>query len=195
MTIRLTFEVNTPAEAVEILTRASSPAGPAIAIDTAPTAPVAVPPQAGTSGIAAPSTPVASAAVLKLLADNGLNGPEIAGTGKDGRLTKADVTAYLKANVAPPEIDPFALDSPPATAAPAATKEQVREALIAYQTAKRNALIASGSTEEEAKAGGMNEARTLLGKVGNGATTLGALQETEYGTVVLAATAAVNALV
>ena len=150
-------------------------------------------PQPGTATIGAPNTPVASAAVLQLLAENNLNGTEMAGSGKEGRLTKADVVAYLKTNTppAPAEVDPFALDDPPP---PAATKEQVREALVSYQSAVKNSLIAGGKPEAEAGPEAMETARGLLGKVSGGATTLGALPEASYGAIVLAATAAQNAL-
>ena len=40
----------------------------------------------------------------------------------------------------------------------------------------------------------METARGLLGKISGGAGTLGALSEDQYGAVVLAATAALNAL-
>lgn len=193
MTLRLTFEMNSPEEVEQILNLVyPNRVTTAPVLATVPAAPV--PPQAGTEGLAAPATPVASAAVLELLRANNLDGSEITGTGKQGRLTKADVTAYLK-TIAPPapvEPDPFALDD--ASPAPVATKEQVRTALIGYQTAYRDSLIAAGKPEEEAKTTAMNAARGLLGTAGGGATTLGALTEAQYGAVVLAATAAVNAL-
>ncbi len=196
--ITITFEVNTPEEAIEILSRAQT--GNAVAVvelpDAKTVAPVPPVTQPGTEGIDAANTPVASAAVLQLLAANNLDGSEVTGTGKEGRLTKADVVAYLKANTPPaaPEADPFALDDgAPVEPAPA-TKEQVREALVSYQTAVKNSLIAAGKTEVEAGPEAMETARGLLGKISGGAGTLGALSEAQYGAVVLAAQAAQNAL-
>ena len=135
-----------------------------------------------------------SPAVSKLLNENDLNGEEITGTGKNGNLTKADVVAYLKANTSPavPEPDPFALDDDPPVAT-AATKEQVRTALVLYQSTLRDSLVENGTPVEEAKTTAMETARGLLTKVGN-ANTLGGLEATLYGNVVLAATAATNAL-
>lgn len=144
--------------------------------------------------VSIPDSPPVSAAVQALLIENGLDGSEITGTGKNGRITKADVTAYLKANQSAPEPeeDPFSLEpgGPPAVA----TKEEVRTALITYQTTLRDNLIASGTPEEDAKAQAMDRARGLLSQYGNGATTLGALKESSYATVVFNATAATQAL-
>lgn len=74
----------------------SAPAGsvaPAAATSSAPTpaqapAPVAVSPQALASGVAPESL---SPAVRKIVAEKGLDPSTLTGTGKDGRLTKADV--------------------------------------------------------------------------------------------------------
>ncbi len=203
MTVRLTFELNSPEEASRILDLLN-PNRPTTAAPVLTSVPVAeIPPaitpipevQPGTAELAAASTPVASAAVLQLLAESNLDGSEITGSGKGGRLTKADVTAYLKANTPPaaPEVDPFALDDPPPAPA-AATKEQVREALVTYQTAVKNSLIAGGKPEAEAGPEAMETARGLLSKISGGAATLGALPEASYGAIVLAATAALNAL-
>ena len=59
-------------------------------------------------------------AVRKLIEDNGLDPADIPATGKDGRLTKGDVLAYLEARPAGPgdEAAP-----PPATARPAPPRE------------------------------------------------------------------------
>ena len=193
MTIQITFLIENVTEASELLSRQHLPAAAAMA----PVPSVPAGPQPGMETLEAPNTPIASAAVLQLLAENNLNGSEITGSGKDGRLTKADVVAYLKANTPPaaPEVDPLAIgESPVPAAAPAATKEQVREALVKYQTAVKNGLVADRKSEEEANSEAMETARGLLGKISGGAGTLGALSEDQYGAVVLAATAALNAL-
>ena len=70
-----------------------------------------------------------SPAVRKLVAEHDLDPAEIEGTGKDGRLLKADVEAYLAAQAAAPEPEPApvpepkpAPDKPVATPRPAAPK-------------------------------------------------------------------------
>ena len=62
--------------------------------------------------------PPLSPAARKLLADNALAPDAVAGTGKDGRITKADVLAHLESAAAPP---PAAAPAP-APAAPAAPR-------------------------------------------------------------------------
>ena len=199
--ITVTFEVSTPEEAAALLARVSG--GP-IAVGIATTPRPGMAPNQADLGPAPdlsvtepdpPSAPLASPAVLKLMAENDLLDREIIGTGKNGNILKSDVVAYLKANTlpAPPEDDPFAMDDEPPLVAPA-TKEQVRAALVSFQSALRDSLIAQGEPEESAKTTGMETARSLLTKTGNGAATLGALAESQYGAVVLAATAAMNAL-
>ena len=71
-----------------------------------------------------------SPAVRKLIEENKLDPAAIAGTGKDGRLTKGDVLAHLEAlKAAPPAAAPAASSAAPATtpapapAAPAAPRE------------------------------------------------------------------------
>jgi len=72
----------------------------------APAAPAAAPvPSGKASGVAMP-------AAAKLMADNQLSKDSIAGTGKDGRITKGDVLATLDAGAAPAV-------RPPASPAPA----------------------------------------------------------------------------
>ena len=94
---------------------ASAPAAPA---EPAPakSAPAAPAPSAAAPVAAAPATVSAAAdmplspAVRRLVEENNLNPAAIKGTGVDGRLTKADVLAYMK--------------GAPAAAAPAAARDQ-----------------------------------------------------------------------
>ena len=94
---------------------ASAPAAPA---EPAPakSAPAAPAPSAAAPVAAAPATVSAAAdmplspAVRRLVEENNLNPAAIKGTGVDGRLTKADVLAYMK--------------GAPAAAAPAAAQAQ-----------------------------------------------------------------------
>lgn len=92
-------------------------------------------PSAAPEGQAAPAgqAPQAalSPAVRKLIAENDLDPSRIQGTGKDGRLTKADVVKYLdaEAKAAPPPA-PAAAPMPPAQApAPAGARTERRETM------------------------------------------------------------------
>ena len=79
----------------------------------------AVPAPKAREPAAAPAdAPLLSPAARKLLADNALAPEAVAGTGKDGRITKGDVLAHLEAAAAPP---PAAAPAP-APAAPAAPR-------------------------------------------------------------------------
>jgi len=85
-------------------------------IDTAATASAAAPaaavaaPAAATAAAAAASggskADVAMPAAAKLLADNGLSTSSVAGTGKDGRVTKGDVLSAVAAGAAAPVAAP-----------------------------------------------------------------------------------------
>lgn len=75
-------------------------------------------PNAGEPAPTAADAPPLSPAARKLLADNALAPEAVAGTGKDGRITKADVLAHLEAAAAPPPVAAPA----PAPAAPAAPR-------------------------------------------------------------------------
>ena len=84
-----------------ILAMLNEGAAPA-ASSTAPAAPAATPAPATPAAAPAPApAPVASdiqlsPAVRRLVEENGLNPAAIAGTGVDGRITKADVLAHMK---------------------------------------------------------------------------------------------------
>lgn len=75
----------------EIDTAAAAPAGApaAPAAEAAPTAPVATPPSTTTTQNYATGTP--SPAAEKLMVEKGLKPGDVPGTGRDGRVTKADV--------------------------------------------------------------------------------------------------------
>ena len=75
-------------------------------------------PKAKEPAPAAADAPALSPAARKLLADNALAPEAVAGTGKDGRITKGDVLAHLESAAAPP---PAAAPAP-APAAPAAPR-------------------------------------------------------------------------
>jgi 2-oxoglutarate dehydrogenase E2 component (dihydrolipoamide succinyltransferase) len=80
---------------------------PVKAVETTPAPAAAAPAAAAASG--GSKADVAMPAAAKLLADNGLTTAQVAGTGKDGRVTKGDVLGAVAAG------------AKPAAAAPAAT--------------------------------------------------------------------------
>jgi 2-oxoglutarate dehydrogenase E2 component (dihydrolipoamide succinyltransferase) len=105
---------------------AAAPAKPAPAVAPAPA------PQPAAKAAPAPAAKPAAAetlapAVRKMVAENNLDPAAIQGTGKDGRLTKGDVTAHL-AKPAAPQISP-APQAPAARPAPQPEAPHVPRAL------------------------------------------------------------------
>lgn len=126
-TDKVTLEVNAPAAGV--LSKIAAPEGTTVGVGAvlgeiadgqavspkaAPAAPV----------IASLATPAAvqqgeklAPSVQKMVGDNKLNPADIAGTGKDGRITKGDVIAHMEAPKAPhaiyqPQAQPAATSTP-----------------------------------------------------------------------------------
>ncbi len=96
-------------------------------------------PKAREPAPAAPAdAPPLSPAARKLLADNALAPEVVAGTGKDGRITKADVLAHLEAAAAPA---PAASPPPPAAPRPPRPdhprEERVRMSRLRRRIAER----------------------------------------------------------
>ncbi|MFN7726200.1 MAG: 2-oxoglutarate dehydrogenase complex dihydrolipoyllysine-residue succinyltransferase [Rubrivivax sp.] len=91
---------------------AAAPAAPAAA---AAPAPAAAPAVAAAAPVASKGD-IAMPAAAKLMADNGLAAGSVAGTGKDGRVTKGDVLAAVAAPKAAPA--PIAVPAAPAVAKP-----------------------------------------------------------------------------
>ncbi|MCB1558769.1 MAG: 2-oxoglutarate dehydrogenase complex dihydrolipoyllysine-residue succinyltransferase [Alphaproteobacteria bacterium] len=60
------------------------------------------------AAVAAPAAAKQSPAVQKIAADNNINPADVAGTGKDGRVTKGDVIAHMEAPKAAPAAAPSA---------------------------------------------------------------------------------------
>jgi 2-oxoglutarate dehydrogenase E2 component (dihydrolipoamide succinyltransferase) len=82
-------------------------------VTTAAAKPVAVPPTPPAIATSASAkTAIAMPAAAKMMADAGMSESQVAGTGKDGRITKGDVIVASEAKAKPPAV--------PATAAPAA---------------------------------------------------------------------------
>ena len=146
-TDKVTLEVPAPAAGILSEIRAEEGANVEVgavlaviangAVD-APEATMAPPPAAAApAGVAAPDGAPAPAtrlspAVRKLIAEHALDVVVIAGTGKDGRVTKGDVLAYLEARTGGPasEIIPAAepAAAPDVAAEPAAAADAVEPA-------------------------------------------------------------------
>ena len=117
-----------------VLCRMAAGAAPARAV-AAPEAKVSAPASAGADA------PPVSPAVRKILADNALSSDAVAGTGKRGRITKADVLDHLEA--AAPTSAPAPTPAPPPPAAPRAPRtdhpreERVRMSRLRRRVAER----------------------------------------------------------
>jgi 2-oxoglutarate dehydrogenase E2 component (dihydrolipoamide succinyltransferase) len=111
---------------------AAAPAKPAPAAAPQPAAPA--PAAAAAAPAAAAKSPAAetlSPAVRKMVAENNVDPSQVGGTGKDGRLTKGDVTAHL-AKPAAPQISPAPV-APAARPAPQPEVPHVPRALTANE--------------------------------------------------------------
>jgi len=101
---------------------AAPPAAPAPAPEPAPTpVPAPAPTPAAPAPAPAPAAPAAamplSPAVRRLVEENGLNPAAIPATGKDGRLTKGDVLAFIESGAAAAPPAPAAVAAAPAPVA------------------------------------------------------------------------------
>ncbi|MFB3135813.1 MAG: 2-oxoglutarate dehydrogenase complex dihydrolipoyllysine-residue succinyltransferase [Rhodospirillales bacterium] len=83
------------------------------------------------------ATPALSPAVRKIVREHGLDAAQIPGTGKDGRLTKGDVLAFVKSRAAPPAAAAPAPGAqfPPRPAGP--REERVRMTRLRRRVAER----------------------------------------------------------
>ena len=113
---QLLARIDTAAVAGAAVPAAATPPAPAAAAPIAAPAPAAVAASASKSGIAMP-------AAAKLMADNNLSAGSVAGTGKDGRVTKGDVLGAVQSGARPAAIPTGAPTTAlPQVAAPAAPK-------------------------------------------------------------------------
>ena len=107
-------KIDTEASAGAVAPAATAPAA-APAAPAASPAPAADPVSAAIAGLASrASAGVAMPAAAKMLAENNLSAGDVAGSGRDGRVTKGDVLGKLEARPAAPAAAPA-----PAPAAPA----------------------------------------------------------------------------
>jgi 2-oxoglutarate dehydrogenase E2 component (dihydrolipoamide succinyltransferase) len=98
----------------------------------APPAPSLTPTPAPAKAAEQPLSP----AVRKAVVENSINPSEIAGTGKDGRITKGDVIAHLEKPAAPSAAMP-PVPPAPSVAAPRGTEERVKMTRLRATIAKR----------------------------------------------------------
>jgi 2-oxoglutarate dehydrogenase E2 component (dihydrolipoamide succinyltransferase) len=126
----------------------SSPAAPAPA-STAPAAPAAQPKAApaesaaqnGSDGRLSPS-------VRRLVEENALDPAKIAGSGRDGRLTKSDVVGYLdKKSTAPASAAAAAPAAKPAAPRPAGAREERRVAMTRLRQRIAQRMVEAQSTQ------------------------------------------------
>ncbi|MCM5680993.1 2-oxoglutarate dehydrogenase complex dihydrolipoyllysine-residue succinyltransferase [Schlegelella sp. S2-27] len=107
----------------KIDTEASAGAAAAAPAPAAAAAPAPAPVAAAAAPASTSKSDVAMPAAAKLMADNKLPAGSVAGTGKDGRVTKGDVLGAIEAGVKPaaaPAPAPAAAKPLPAVAAPVA---------------------------------------------------------------------------
>jgi 2-oxoglutarate dehydrogenase E2 component (dihydrolipoamide succinyltransferase) len=109
--------------------------GAAGAASAAPKAAAPAPSLAPAPAVKSAEQPL-SPAVRKAVAESGANPADIAGTGKDGRLTKADVAAHVAKPAAPAPVSaPVAVPAVPP--APAGAEERVRMTRLRATIARR----------------------------------------------------------
>src|SRR6185436_2991355 len=112
---------------------AAAPAKPAPAAAPQPAAPApAAVPAAPAAAAKSPAADTLSPAVRKMVAENNVDPAAVQGTGKDGRLTKGDVTAHL-AKPAAPQISPATPQPPAARPAPQPEVPHIPRALTANE--------------------------------------------------------------
>jgi 2-oxoglutarate dehydrogenase E2 component (dihydrolipoamide succinyltransferase) len=102
----------------QVLAKIDTAATAGASAPAAAPAPAAVAPVAVAAAAPAPSASVSGAvampAAAKMMAENNLSAAQIAGTGKDGRITKGDVIGALNAPAAAPAAKPTAAPAAPA---------------------------------------------------------------------------------
>ncbi|MFN8417255.1 MAG: 2-oxoglutarate dehydrogenase complex dihydrolipoyllysine-residue succinyltransferase [Cytophagaceae bacterium] len=102
-------------------------------------APVAAAPAAATSGNANYASGHASPAAGKILAEKGIDPAAVAGSGKDGRITKEDAA---KAQAAPPKAAPAAAAAAPVAKAAAGAREDNRQKMTNLRKTISRRLVA-----------------------------------------------------
>jgi 2-oxoglutarate dehydrogenase E2 component (dihydrolipoamide succinyltransferase) len=95
-------------------------------------------PSAAAKSVAAkPAEQALSPAVRKAVVENAINPADVAGTGKDGRLTKGDVIDHLAKPAAAPVAAPVAVPVAARVIAPAGTEERVKMTRLRATIARR----------------------------------------------------------
>jgi len=107
--------------------------GPAGSASAAPAKVAAPAPAPAPAPATKPVEQVLSPAVRKAVVENAVNPADVAGTGKDGRITKGDVIDHL----AKPAVVPAAVVAPVVAAAPAGGEERVKMTRLRATIARR----------------------------------------------------------
>ncbi|HVN00781.1 MAG TPA: 2-oxoglutarate dehydrogenase complex dihydrolipoyllysine-residue succinyltransferase [Caulobacteraceae bacterium] len=121
-----------PVREVEVAAAAVAPAAAAAASPVAERAPAEPPP----TPPAAEARPLAPS-VQRIVAENALDASAIAGTGKDGRITKGDALAALEARAERPPPAPAPVQPPAAPRPPREREERVRMTRLRQTIARR----------------------------------------------------------
>jgi 2-oxoglutarate dehydrogenase E2 component (dihydrolipoamide succinyltransferase) len=116
---------------------APAPATPAPPPTVAPTPPPPPAPVAAVPPVKPVAEPVLSPAVRRIVAEQGLDPAAIAGTGKDGRITKGDALAAVQALEARPAPAPVPTAPPPAPRPVDEREERVRMTRLRQTIARR----------------------------------------------------------
>ena len=128
--------------------KVSPPGTAAPQLSPAPSAPVGAPPPAKEAPPATTPSLLLSPAVRRLVEEHKLDTTQIRGTGKGGRLTKADVLAYLERETSPPT--PAPSPGPGRPSAPAlGTAESKAKPTEGPPTAPARAGVSRVQDEEE----------------------------------------------
>lgn len=93
-------------ETIAMIDTAASASAPAPATSAAP---IAAPAPAATAAPASASSGVAMPSAAKILAESGMAASQVAGSGRDGRVTKGDAIAAVASQVAPSVATPVAV--------------------------------------------------------------------------------------
>lgn len=141
-TDKVTLEVNSPAAGT--IVKISQAAGASVKVGeilgeiaagsgAAPAPKAAEAPKAAPAPAVAPAADKQSPAVTKIAADNNINPADVAGTGKDGRVTKGDVINHMEAPKAAPA--PAVAAGPARAAGP--REEKVKMTRLRQKIAQR----------------------------------------------------------
>jgi 2-oxoglutarate dehydrogenase E2 component (dihydrolipoamide succinyltransferase) len=138
----------TEGQVLAVITEGAAPAAPA----TAPAKVTSAPPPAPAPAAAAKAAPAESAklspSVRRLVEENRIDPAAVPATGRDGRLTKSDVTGFLdKKPAAPPASAPAPVAAKPPAPAAARGRTEQRVAMSRLRQRVAQRLVEAQSTQ------------------------------------------------